>query len=242
MRRALFGLIVVTGMIVCWTACSLAVDGEGPPLQAASGEPSGGNGGTGAFSPVGGSGGVGNMGGGGNAGGGGNTGGTGGVMCGDTPSPTDNNCPGFCDDCDNGTCVFNCDNNGCQGVTLPCASDRPCEVNCFGSNSCRDLSPSQQFIVDCPPTYECRITCSGNNACQGLEQQCDTGTCTLDCASGNSTCFGSALTCGDGQCNAICNTTNNPVVACGNACECTDCGAGGAGGMGGGNMGGAGGN
>jgi len=89
-------------------------------------------------------------------------------------------CPSDCaDGCSNGTCEIDCNGpSACQksaGVTVTCAPDLPCDINCNGGDACSGLT------IVCPTTSACTVNCLVGAACLMASVVCGDGPCNVMC-------------------------------------------------------------
>lgn len=140
------------------------------------------------------------------------------IACGVDPLEPVGGCPDACAACENGTCVFECDDTSeCAESEIVCPVGWPCLVRCSGTSSCNEA------IVTCPELYSCRTECTDTSACADLQLRCSlAGTCTMVCGTDASVCSDATVDCGGDSCIAQCDE-DEPAVECGPACECESC-------------------
>eukprot|EP01083_Nonionella_stella_P110492 323339_1 len=152
------------------------------------------------------------------------------IMIINTVQPETKSCSGSCHCATDGPCELNCIGDGqCKGsdTTLTCRELYPCTIVCNsegGKESCLDATidvhgassltlhcigviSCKTTRVNCEDIDQCDIMCNdGEHSCEGMELDCGTSSCSLDCQ-------------GDDTCEALSASTNDathlnaPIIA-----------------------------
>ncbi len=141
--------------------------------------------------------------------------------CDEIPAPASPSCPEICTSCEAGTCNIELKQIGqYQNKKLECPPNMHCYVHCAVKDSCNNTQ------IVCPEKFACSTRCSGGWGCQNAQIHCGTtGVCALSCGGGVEVCKNTNLNCGLQKCTAKCTslTDPDPVVHCGQACQCQKC-------------------
>jgi hypothetical protein len=100
----------------------------------------------------------------------------------------------------------------CPAVCARCPTSAKCEIDCIGTDACKDQT------ITCPPGRDCRINCQGSSSCGGnAALNCPAGQkCVIECA-GNDACKGNLI--GSAAASSLClRCAGNP----GGSAPCDD--------------------
>jgi len=113
-----------------------------------------------------------------------------------------------CNDVSDGLCRLICKGNRCDHKTLRCSDGYPCIMECSSSASCKNAdfycggatectvqcvsneTCGNKPDVYCEDTDRCSIECLGTNSCSGMDIDCSSSECLLQCNPNSEGCAG----------------------------------------------------